>query len=127
MKTHLAETGVDFFFHRYLINAKKLNPEKRKKFENEEDFNFSNSDSSYTKTSLHKCRMIQIGEENLEEWPLYLMKRISYISEKNGKKSKMYQSYDQNIKKVSQIRTEYLCYQIMNKSHRVVRMIELIN
>lgn len=35
--------------------------------------------------------------------------------------------FDQNIKKLSQIRTEYLCYQILNKSHRVVRLIEMIN
>lgn len=67
--------------------------------------------------------MIKIGEENLENWPLYLMKRVSYISEKKDKKGKLYQVYDQNIKKISQIRTEYLSYQIMNKSHRVVKMI----
>ena len=71
--------------------------------------------------------MVKIGEENLEEWPLYLLKRISYVNDKSEKKGKLYQVYDQNIKKISQIRTEYLCYQIMNKSHRVVRMIELIN
>lgn len=44
-------------------------------------------------------------------------------SRKKDKKGKMYQVIDQNIKKLSQIRTEYLSYQIMNKSHRVVRMI----
>ena len=35
--------------------------------------------------------------------------------------------FDQNIKKISQIRTEYLCYQILKKSHRVVKMVELMN
>lgn len=52
---------------------------------------------------------------------------MAYAVEKKEKKGKSYQVLDQNIKKLSQIRTEYLCYQIMNKSHRVVRMIEFIN
>lgn len=47
--------------------------------------------------------------------------------EKKEKKGKNYQVFDQNIKKLGQVRTEYLCYQILNKSHRVVRLIEMIN
>jgi hypothetical protein len=49
--------------------------------------------------------MVQIGQENLEEWPIYLLKRISYVNEKNERKGKIYHIYDQNIKKISQVRT----------------------
>jgi hypothetical protein len=67
--------------------------------------NFSLTDFGNSKTSLHKCRLVTPSSDNLEEWPMHLLKRVSYEVEKKSRKNKPYEIVDSNIKKLSQIKT----------------------